>query len=198
MKMCVFLMVCLLICSGCRTFIKSSESTDLAVLTRGYQSPYITPRSNDYMVAEYCFIVSDSIHDKTLDEINSVIQRYETEGLIPSEPSIAEFYAYRSYCYAHHSPKYGGTRHFMNATLAEAEVAHYGRAITGIAFWVPIALIADTIYYPYQYYQCLTVSESEIKQALLDLKKARELADEDDDIIILEHITATPLDEIYD
>ena len=113
-----------------------------------------------------------------LDALNSEIARYEAEGIEPAHDSIGEIYKMRAYCYAHHLPKYEITRRslFLLSLFVEDDLAIEERSFgfAGI-IGLPIGLVFDTVNYPIQYARTLSVSDEDIKQALLDLKKSEEL-----------------------
>ncbi len=139
---------------------------------------------------------SESINNRSLSEINAVIEAYENEGITPSNSNMAVYYAERAHCYAHHLPKYGATRFFLYETFSPDPDCACGSTVTGILA-LPVALTFDTVNYPIQYFRTLAVSESDINQALLDLKKARALTDDQHEIDMLRgaFILNIPLDK---
>ncbi|MDF7800650.1 hypothetical protein P4C99_14325 [Pontiellaceae bacterium B1224] len=133
-------LVLLLICSGCGTFLGHSNS----------------------------------VNGNKLSEINAVIGQYEAEGPNAYEKlNIADYYAYRSICYAHHLPKYAMTRGSVDMVQLGIEVDPMFTIVGIVVF--PIGVVVDTVKYPIQFIRTLNVSESDIEQAISDMKKAREL-----------------------
>lgn len=110
---------------------------------------------------------SDSCGALSLEEIHVIIEQYETDGAVPeSYWDIEDYYMARSYCYAHPVPPFDITR----ANVMES-------AFLGILF-MPISLPVDIIYIPIQHYRTEKIPEADITQALLDIRKARDLSGE--------------------
>ena len=116
-----------------------------------------------------------------VDVLNSRIDRYEKDG-IEQEPyelyPIGYTYKCRAYCYAHHLPKYQYTRRclVLSSYLFTKDISmpERGFGLIGVID-LPIGFVIDTINYPIQFIRTQSVSDADIKQALLDLEKAREL-----------------------
>lgn len=123
---------------------------------------------------------SDSAKRYSLKEINTVIDQYETDGHAPKGyPSIKDYYVYRSYCHAHHSPKYMVTRFGYDLTELGIANLHPVYTVVGVVC-IPVGIVYDTVAYPVQFVRTKNIPQSEINTALRDLESARSLGYEHD------------------
>jgi hypothetical protein len=142
-----------------------------------------------YVLVIGCTFLSqeDEVKGFTAVELNSIIEKYETEKEEPKNIKIGEVYAMRSMTHAHHNPIFEASRScILTSRLFYTFSLLGGHGFTpagslGIvvgtvsAVATPVAFVWDAVTYPFQACKTLAVSDDDINKALLDLNKARKL-----------------------